>query len=96
MRYHIPAAIVLTLLIASTAQSADTAKGKTLVEQNCVRCHGSEVYTRSDRRITTLPGLHKQVRRCEQMLGLTWFDDDIDNVAGHLNQRYYQFDNNTP
>jgi cytochrome c553 len=91
MLNFIPTAALLTLIIASTGQAADMDTGKSLVEKNCVRCHGSEVYTRNDRRITTLPGLHKQVRRCEQMLDLTWFDEDIDNVAGYLNHQYYKF-----
>ncbi|MEN8177845.1 MAG: cytochrome c [Pseudomonadota bacterium] len=84
---------VLTLVGTASGQAADLdlAKGKNLVDQNCVRCHDSEVYTRTDRRVTSLPGLDKQVRRCEQMLGLTWFDDDINNVSGHLNQHYYKF-----
>ena len=71
---------------------ASAAAGETFYDDNCLRCHGSEVYTRADRRVTSLPGLHKQVRRCEQMLGLTWFDDDIDNVSGYLNKHYYKFD----
>jgi mono/diheme cytochrome c family protein len=87
----IQAAGLLSLFVAATGQASDPAKGETLVNENCVRCHGSEVYTRSDRRVTTLSGLNKQVQRCEQMLGLTWFDDDIDNVAGYLNQQYYHF-----
>ncbi|MGD8590060.1 MAG: cytochrome c [Chromatiales bacterium] len=88
---YIQAAGLLTLLIVSTGYAVEMDTGKSLVEKNCVRCHGNEVYTRSDRRVTSLSGLHKQVRRCEQMLGLTWFDDDIDNVAGYLNQQYYKF-----
>ncbi len=83
---------LLALVGSSTGQAADLDKGKLLTEQNCVRCHGSEVYTRDDRRVTSLPGLNKQVQRCEQMLGLTWFEDDINNVSGHLNQQFYKFD----
>lgn len=83
---------LVTLVGVTSGQAADLDQGKTLMDENCVRCHGSEVYTRDDRRVTSLPGLDKQVRRCEQMLGLTWFDDDINNVSGHLNQQYYKFD----
>ena len=82
---------LLSLFATSSAQAADLDQGKNLIDQNCVRCHGSEIYTRSDRRVTSLPGLHKQVRRCEQMLGLTWFDEDINNTVGYLNHHYYKF-----
>ncbi len=81
----------LALLGVGTAQASDAQKGKALVDANCQRCHGSEVYTRPDHRVTGWPGLIKQVTRCEQMLGLTWFDDDIENAATYLNQEYYQF-----
>jgi hypothetical protein len=86
--------IGLLILLGSgigQAEELDLNRGQTLTEQNCFKCHGSEVYTREDRRVTSLSGLHKQVRRCEQMLGLAWFDDDINNVSGHLNQEYYKF-----
>jgi mono/diheme cytochrome c family protein len=95
MKYPIHTLTLLILSVASAGHAADLAKGKSLTAVNCVQCHGSEVYTRQNRQVTTLPGLHKQVRRCEQMLGLTWFDDDIDNVASYLNQQYYKF-GNTP
>jgi hypothetical protein len=36
-------------------------------------------------------GLTSQVRRCELSLGLKWFDEDVDNVAGYLNQQFYKF-----
>lgn len=72
--------------------AGDAQKGKQLHDEHCVKCHGTEVYTRPDRRVSSLEGLHKQVRFCEQNLGLTWFDDDIDNSATYLNSEYYKFD----
>lgn len=89
MKTLIPA---MMLALASTAtMAADPAIGKQLTEEHCVKCHGSEVYTRENRRVTTLPGLHKQVRFCEQNLGLTWFDDQIEDTVTYLNLEYYKF-----
>jgi cytochrome c2 len=79
------------LFAASTLPAADVEKGKALVAENCTKCHDERVYTRADRRVTTGNGLDQQVRRCEQSLGLKWFDDDIENVAAYLNQNYYHF-----
>ena len=62
-----------------------------LYQENCVSCHGSEVYTRSDRKVDSLTGLRNQVQRCEQNLGLTWFEEEITGVTDYLNQNYYQF-----
>ena len=36
--------------------------------------------------------LGKQVRFCEQAVGLTWFDDEIDAVTRYLNQGFYHFE----
>jgi hypothetical protein len=83
----------LMLILASTPSiAADPASGKQLTETHCVKCHGNEVYTRENRRVTSLEGLHKQVRFCEQNLGLTWFDDQIDDTATYLNLEFYKFD----
>lgn len=83
-------AMMLTLA-STTSLAADPAMGKQLNEEHCVKCHGSEVYTRDNRRVTSLPGLHKQVRFCEQNLGLTWFDDQIESTAAYLNLEFYKF-----
>jgi cytochrome c553 len=92
MKTHALMSITVCLLAAtSSLQAANPDNGKTLVDGNCTKCHDERVYTRPDRRVTTLDGLHKQVTRCEQSLGLKWFDDDIDDVAAYLNQTYYHF-----
>jgi hypothetical protein len=71
---------------------ADSVDAQALVTDHCTRCHGSEIYTRENRRVTSLPALHTQVRMCEQNLGLTWFDNQIDAVANLLNTQFYKFD----
>ena len=71
--------------------AASAAKGKELVDENCIKCHGSEVYTRSDRKVTSLDGLSRQVSRCETSLGLTWFDEDVSAVTDYLNHDFYHF-----
>ena len=87
----------LVLLLPLAAQ-ADMANGEKLHAQHCVACHtsmtggdGSTLYTRSNRRVASLDGLGKQVRRCRDNLGLTWFDDQVQDVVDHLNARYYKF-----
>ena len=79
--------------------AADVDNGRALHQQNCVACHSSltdgtpdTLYTRPNRLVTTLPGLHKQVRRCEQNLGLRWFDDEISDVSEYLNKNFYRFE----
>jgi hypothetical protein len=79
----------LSVLTVAAQPAPDNAQ--TLVGQNCVQCHGSEVYTRKDRKVTSLDGLGRQVRRCETNLQLRWFDEDVDAVTELLNRSYYHF-----
>ncbi len=77
---------------------ADAAAGKTLVEKNCISCHassfggdGSVIYTRDFHKVTSAKALVAQVRSCNTMLGLKWFEDEELNAAKYLNTTYYQF-----
>ncbi|WPL16926.1 Green heme protein [Thiorhodovibrio winogradskyi] len=74
-----------------TEAATDMAEAGTLFESNCTNCHGSEVYTRDDRRVASLSGLEAQVRRCETSLELQWFDEQVMAVTDLLNTRYYHF-----
>ena len=82
----------LALLLGAlpATQAADAERGKQLVDKHCTSCHDDKVYTRENRRVTTLDGLKKQVKRCELNLGLTWFDEDINDVVNYLNSTYYK------
>lgn len=82
----------LVMLLAQTPATADMERGKTLTEKHCIGCHDDSVYTRKDRRATTLAALGKQVRRCETNLGLTWFDEETNDVINYLNTQYYKFE----
>jgi mono/diheme cytochrome c family protein len=93
------AGAMLGMLPYASASGADAAAGKALHEEHCIACHErltngepTSLYTRENRLVTSLDGLEKQVRRCEQSLELRWFDEDVDNVAEYLNQTYYHFD----
>jgi mono/diheme cytochrome c family protein len=90
----VTAALLLPTLALAAAEppSSDKVDAQGLYSENCLKCHGPEVYTRADRRIQSLDALHGQVRMCEQNLGLSWFDDEIDAVASMLNKKYYKFD----
>lgn len=84
--------------LAEPFKSADTRAGKMLVEKHCISCHassfggnGSGIYTRDHRKVNSSSGLVAQIRNCNTMLGLKWFEDEELNVAKYLNQTYYKF-----
>jgi hypothetical protein len=91
MRTRILTISFATALCASPTYAVDASSVETLYDQHCVSCHGTEVYTRKDRKITSLPALERQVRRCETALGLRWFDEEISEMSQLLNERYYHF-----
>jgi mono/diheme cytochrome c family protein len=85
-------ALGIVLCAASLPSAAgDSGNAADLYRQHCVGCHGSEVYTRGDRKVASLEGLHRQVQRCELALGLKWFDEEIADMAAYLNEHYYRF-----
>lgn len=86
--------VVAGLLIAVAAQgasAADIEHGQQLYVERCLRCHGSEVYTREDRRVRSLDGLKSQVTMCALQLDVAWFDEDVEDVVLYLNKLYYHF-----
>lgn len=101
-------ALILTLMSASHVYAdqysalypgGDPIAGKALLQKNCISCHassfggdGSAIYTRENRLVKTSRGLKAQVRNCNTMLGLKWFEDEELHVASYLNQTYYRFE----
>jgi mono/diheme cytochrome c family protein len=87
---HLALGIVIGLSFSPLAGAADLKAGQALHDEHCLKCHDSGVYTREDRRISSLDGLRKQVKRCELSLGLTWFDEQVEDVVHYLNATYYK------
>ena len=84
------------LIVAATSTTAmaegDEKNGKKLFTgSKCNQCHGTEVFTRKDRKVADLAKLEAQVRRCDSNLNTNWFDDEILDVTAHLNKQYYKF-----
>jgi len=84
-------ALPALLLLASSTAIAETGNGEALYKNNCTACHGTEVFTRADRRVKDLAGLNAQVRRCNHALEKKWFNDDINAVVSYLNKQFYKF-----
>ena len=86
-----------TALFSSSAMADEgankdmVAHGEKAHNEHCVKCHSDSVYTREDRRVKSLDALGKQVRRCRDNLGITWFDEDTYAVVQFLDQKYYRF-----
>lgn len=96
--FFIAALLINGYAVAEPFKNADAKAGKALVDKHCINCHassyggdGSAIYMRELRKVTSAKGLVSQVRNCNTMLGLKWFEDEELNVAKYLNQTYYKF-----
>ncbi len=81
--------IVAGGLVAPVA-TAET-RGQMLYETHCVACHSVQIHWRAQRLAGDWNGLRGQVQLWQSNASLGWTDQDILEVARHLNQRYYQF-----
>jgi len=81
--------ITLALVLVTDPLLAD--KGETLYENNCTKCHSTEVFTRNDRGIKSLEGLKNRVKQCNNAVENKLSDDEIKSVADYLNKKFYKF-----
>lgn len=84
--------LCLLAVVSSPSFAADIENGKALHNENCVRCHQPEIYTREKRMVNSYAELHEQVRQCEIMAEMGWFEEEIDDVTTYLNETYYKFE----
>lgn len=82
---------VLMMLFAMSASGAEDVDAAGLLEQHCSSCHGSEMYTREDRKVNSFSGLSKQVAACNSNLNTGLSADEVGAVAALLNEQYYNF-----
>jgi mono/diheme cytochrome c family protein len=77
---------------ALAAPGPDAAtRGELLYGIHCIACHNEQVHWRDRRLATDWASLKRLVRRWQDTANLNWSDDDIDEVARHLNDTIYRF-----
>jgi len=83
--------LVSAVIFIASANATDIDNGSELHAGNCTACHDSALYHCENKRVQTLARLGTQVRFCKDHLGITWFDDEVEDVVGYLNKNYYHF-----
>lgn len=81
--------LLLTSLACVASEGVDA---HALIEKNCTSCHGSEMYTRDNRKIGSYSALETQVEACNTNLDTGMFPEEVEAVAQRLNEEYYKFD----
>ena len=90
MKVHIILSL-MTLALVSVTSPLLAGEGKALYEENCTRCHSTEVFTREDRSIKSYEGLKTRVKQCTGAAEVKWVDEEIKNVTDYLNKNFYKF-----
>jgi len=83
--------LLFTALPMQSALPVDSAQGKKLHDANCVKCHSTSVYTRPDRKITSLAALNERVVGCTHAAQVTLTDDEQKSLVQYLNEQFYKF-----
>ena len=86
-------------VMASALLPGDTENGKKLHDSSsCLSCHSQMtggkpdmLYTRADRRVTSLGGLIKQVNGCNSMQKVGLDENSVNDVVKYLNESFYKF-----
>lgn len=85
--------------MASALLPGDSENGKKLHNSSsCLSCHSQMtggkpdmLYTRADRRVTSLGGLIKQVNGCNRMQKVGLDENSVNDVVKYLNESFYKF-----
>ena len=85
--------IFLTIIpfLVTPVLAVDLENGKSLHDENCLRCHDESKYTRKNRIVKNFQQLYERIKQCELMAELTWFDEEIADVTAYLNKQFYYF-----
>ena len=75
----------------ANALDANLVACKALHDAKCISCHDTQIYTRPDHKITSLPELQAQVKQCDANLTDHMSDADIQQVVQYLNASFYKF-----
>lgn len=79
------------LLLSAPVVSLAASDGKAIYNKSCTGCHGTEVFTRADRRVNNLGKLKNRVKQCSYAVEAKWFDEEINAVTDYLNKNFYKF-----
>jgi cytochrome c5 len=76
---------------AAQAQAPAPTRGELLYTTHCKLCHTEQMHWRTLNKARDWDSLRAQVRRWQGEARLQWSEDDINEVARHLNDTIYGF-----
>ena len=83
--------IFITLIATAPVAALSSTDGKAIYNKSCTGCHGTDVFTRPDRRVKNMSKLKSRVKQCSYAVEAKWFDEEINAVTDYLNNDFYKF-----
>lgn len=87
-RFFLAASAAL-LLAAPAGAAGDPARGATL-HQDCLGCHGTELYVPPRAKVKTLSALKKEVENWNDRMNPKFTKQEIEDLAAWLNATFYK------
>lgn len=88
----IQGAVWVALLCAACAKPVgDAARGEQLHEQ-CLGCHGTELYRPPHARLKTRSELQKEVERWNDSMNPVFDEQEVADIVAYLNASFYKFE----
>jgi len=69
----------------------DSTEGKRLLDANCTKCHGTDIFTRKDRKVQSLDALKEQLVVCAHAAKKEFTASEMQDLLKYLNDEFYRF-----
>lgn len=90
-RWLLALALAAVCQVATAQAAASPTRGQMLYATHCVACHDRQMFWRQARKVNNWKTLVAQVRHWQSVERLQWTEDDITQVARHLNDTIYRY-----
>ena len=94
MKRHVSVAALLGLLAAvaaaSTCAAGDPVRGEKL-HQDCLGCHGTELYVPPRAKVKTLAALKRETERWNDRMNPRFSKQEVEDIVAWLNRDFYKF-----
>lgn len=83
----------LVLAIPVTTQAAGDPMRGSKLHEDCLGCHGTELYVAPRAKVKTLSALKKETQRWNDRMNPKFNAQDIDDLVAWLNREFFKFPN---
>ncbi|HSC96669.1 MAG TPA: hypothetical protein VLC73_17040 [Burkholderiales bacterium] len=83
------AACATMLLAAPAAAAGDPARGATL-HQDCLGCHGTELYVPPRAKVKSLSALKQETEKWNDRMNPKFTKQEIEDLVAYLNRDFYK------